>query len=148
MINKRNQAQPIRNIRTLYWIVWTFGTALIVLSWLRMVSYTIGWIGWGMAGIATLVSVVYNLSAKRQNRAVREYDSENPTSVSFAKTLIKIDLVDGRSISAPLRWYPKLKQASSEDRAHYEFQGTAIYWPELKADVSIPDVLDGVPPGE
>jgi hypothetical protein len=42
---------------SLIWVVWWIGTILIVLSWVRVVSFTVGWIGFGIAVFALVTSV-------------------------------------------------------------------------------------------
>jgi len=58
-----------------------------------------------------------------------------------------VDLMDGRTISAPLAWYPRLLHASPEQRAHWErcAGGYGIHWPELDEDLSTEGLLRGAP---
>jgi len=55
--------------------------------------------------------------------------------------------MDGRTISAPLAWYPKLLRASPKERAHWEICGGryGIHWPEMDEDLSIEGLLSGSP---
>jgi hypothetical protein len=61
-----------------------------------------------------------------------------------------VDLVDGRTISVPLLWYPRLAHASPEERSHWRFigRGEGIHWPDLDEDISIANLLAGKPSGE
>ncbi len=61
-----------------------------------------------------------------------------------------IDLADGRSISAPLAWYPRLLHGSPADRSNYRLigSGEGIHWPDLDEDISIEGVVAGRPSGE
>jgi len=54
-------------------------------------------------------------------------------------------LVDGRTIIAPLMWYPRLWYGSSEERNNYEIigDGTLIHWPDLDEDLSVSGLLAG-----
>ncbi len=58
-----------------------------------------------------------------------------------------VDLMDGRTISAPLAWYPRLAHATPEARAHWEIcgGGYGIHWPELDEDLSTEGLLRGAP---
>jgi hypothetical protein len=56
-----------------------------------------------------------------------------------------VELTDGREISVPLAWYPRLEHARPDERAHWELigRGYGIHWPELDEDISIEGLLDG-----
>ncbi len=58
-----------------------------------------------------------------------------------------VDLLDGRSISVPLAWYPRLLAATPEQRErwHVAGGGFGIHWPELDEDLSVDGLLRGVP---
>lgn len=61
-----------------------------------------------------------------------------------------VDLNDGRTISTPLAWYPRLFQASGEERSNWSFIGdrTGIHWPDLDEDISVENLLLGKHSGE
>lgn len=145
-MSRHRQGQPRLNVVSLYWSLWIFGAVLIVLSWIRVVSPFIGWVGFFIAGVATVTSIIFNRMMRRQRRSAPVSGSTQPIEVAFDGSSIQIRLVDGRIISAPLAWYPKLEQASTEERAGYELDSNGIYWPGLDVDVSVLDVLDGVRP--
>lgn len=52
-------------------------------------------------------------------------------------------LEDGRFISVPIGFYPTLALASLEERARFEINGSAVYWPELDADIGVEGLLAG-----
>ncbi len=56
-----------------------------------------------------------------------------------------VHLTDGRTLSVPLEWYPRLTFATPEERASYELfrEGYAIYWPDLDEDLHVPGLLAG-----
>ena len=58
-----------------------------------------------------------------------------------------VDLMDGRTISVPLAWYPRLHGASPDQRAHCEISagGFGIHWPDLDEDLSTEGLLRGAP---
>ena len=58
-----------------------------------------------------------------------------------------VELADGRTISAPLAWYPRLLHATPEQRAHCIVAGAGfgIHWPDLDEDLSVEGLLRGAP---
>jgi hypothetical protein len=60
------------------------------------------------------------------------------------------NLSDGRKISVPLSWYPRLADASPEERANWRLigHGEGIHWPDLDEDVSAANLVLGQPSGE
>ena len=60
------------------------------------------------------------------------------------------ELHDGRTISVPLSWYPRLVHATQEERDNWELigSGEGIHWPDLDEDLSVEMLLAGVPSGE
>lgn len=68
-------------------------------------------------------------------------------AVYFTRDSLVVDLVDGRTISVPLTWYPKLLKASPKERSHWEIcgGGYGIHWPEIDEDLSVEELLRGSP---
>ena len=64
-------------------------------------------------------------------------------------TLI-MDIDDGRSVSAPLAWYPRLLHATAEERLHWRIigDGDGIHWLDLDEDISVENIIMGRPSGE
>lgn len=60
---------------------------------------------------------------------------------------LSVLLMDGRTISVPLAWYPRLLDASPEQRARWEIAGGGygLHWPDLDEDLSTEGLLRGVP---
>jgi hypothetical protein len=58
-----------------------------------------------------------------------------------------VDLMDGRTISVPLAWYPRLVSATAEQRAVWEIcgGGYGIHWPQIDEDLSTEGLLRGAP---
>ncbi len=77
---------------------------------------------------------------------------ERVKNVSFTEDSISVDLMDGRTISAPLIWYPRLYHATSEQLADWQISGGGygIHWPEIDEDLSTEGLLRGSPaaPGQ
>jgi hypothetical protein len=63
--------------------------------------------------------------------------------VEFTKSELVVTLADGRKITTPLDWYPRLKNASNKQRANFEIMPMGIHWPELDEDLSIAGMLKG-----
>ena len=65
------------------------------------------------------------------------------TEVSFADEVLQVFLSDGREIRVPLEWFPKLRDASPEERLHWRLigKGIGIHWPDLDEDLSLEGLL-------
>jgi len=63
---------------------------------------------------------------------------------------IVVDLVDGRTVTVPLSWYPRLSHGSAAERANWRLigQGDGIHWPDLDEDISVEGLLAGRTSGE
>ncbi|HEY7392703.1 MAG TPA: DUF2442 domain-containing protein [Bryobacteraceae bacterium] len=61
-----------------------------------------------------------------------------------------VDLTDGRTIAAPLAWFPRLAHATPKERANWRLIGdeTGIHWPDLDEDISVESLLAGRRSGE
>ena len=72
------------------------------------------------------------------------------TSVEVTNDSLDVELADGRSISVPLAWYPRLIHATADERAHFRFigGGEGIHWPDLDEDISVEGIVAGRPSGE
>ncbi len=66
-------------------------------------------------------------------------------NVKCADGSIFIELLDGRTISAPLDWFPRLSQAKQEQLDNWELlgDGEGIHWPDLDEDLSVAGLLVG-----
>ena len=60
------------------------------------------------------------------------------------------DLADGRSISVPVTWYPRLATSTPAERSNWRFIGRSegIHWPDLDEDISVENLLSGARSGE
>ena len=60
---------------------------------------------------------------------------------------LTVNLIDGRTITVPLVWYPRLLHATSEQRANWQVSGAGygIHWPDLDEDLSTEGLLRGAP---
>jgi hypothetical protein len=66
-------------------------------------------------------------------------------SVSFSDDAMTVLLDDGRALSVPLVWYPRLLDGTAEERSRYELigGGEGIHWPDLDEDISVEGLLAG-----
>jgi len=60
---------------------------------------------------------------------------------------LSVDLTDGRTITVPLVWFPRLLHATPEQRGKWELAGAGfgIHWPEIDEDISTDGLLRGAP---
>ena len=70
--------------------------------------------------------------------------------ITVTDDTLTAELSDGRTISVPLAWYPRLMHASEQERSNWELiaGGTGIHWPDLDEDISVEGLLAGRPSGE
>lgn len=70
---------------------------------------------------------------------------ERVEAVHFTRDSLVVDLMDGRSISVPLAWYPRLLKANPKERASWEIcgGGYGIHWPQIDEDLSTEGLLRG-----
>ena len=63
---------------------------------------------------------------------------------------LSVDLADGRCVSVPVTWYPRLAAGSPVERDHWRLigQGEGIHWPDLDEDISVENLLRGTRSGE
>jgi len=63
--------------------------------------------------------------------------------VSLTDTELRVRLADGRELSVPLEWFPRLRDASPESRRNWRLLGGGIgvHWPEVDEDISVAGLL-------
>lgn len=64
-------------------------------------------------------------------------------TVRFDDTTIWVELSDARVLGVPLVWFPRLVNASVEERNNYELSLRGIHWDDLDEDISVEGLLDG-----
>jgi hypothetical protein len=71
-------------------------------------------------------------------------------TVSVTEDALTVDLINGRTITVPLVWYPRLLHGTSQERNHWRFigNGEGIHWPDLDEDLSLEGLVLGRPSGE
>lgn len=79
-------------------------------------------------------------------------DLEVPAAedVRLTADVVEVELSDGRTISAPLTWFPRLLHATPAERSSWRLigRGEGIHWPEVDEDISVEGLLLGRPSGE
>ena len=68
--------------------------------------------------------------------------------VTMTERQLSVELVDGRSVSVPLAWYPRLTHGSPAERSNVEVGPYGLHWPDLDEDISIKGLLLGHRSGE
>jgi Protein of unknown function (DUF2442) len=58
-------------------------------------------------------------------------------------TVLHVVMADGREVSVPLEWFPRLRDASAQQREHWRFigNGQGIHWPDIDEDISVEGLL-------
>lgn len=84
--------------------------------------------------------------------SISAVEIEVPTaeSVTVTEDTLTVDLSDGRTVSVPLAWFPRLLHASPLERKNWRLigKGQGIHWIALDEDVSVEGLLTGKPSGE
>lgn len=67
----------------------------------------------------------------------------NAVDVQTDDACLRLRLADGRELSAPLEWFPRLRDATPEQRKHWRFigRGQGVHWPDLDEDVSVAGLM-------
>ena len=65
--------------------------------------------------------------------------------VSVTDDTLSVDLEDGRTISVPIGWYPRLAHGTPEERANFQISGAGygIHWPDLDEDIGVEGLILG-----
>ena len=84
------------------------------------------------------------------NSSVTEIQEARALAVGVSDDALTVDLVDGRTITVPLVWYPRLWNGTPRERKHVEVLGDRAYlhWPELDEDLTVVGLLAGRRSGE
>jgi hypothetical protein len=79
-----------------------------------------------------------------------EIEVPNAEHVEVTEDTLTVELRDGRTISVPLGWYPRLVYATQSERDNWRLigQGHGIHWEDIDEDISVEGLLAGRPSGE
>lgn len=84
------------------------------------------------------------------NTLVTEIHIVKGENITVSDDTLTLDLADGRTISIPLAWYPRLLHGTTDERRHWEWIGDneGIHWPDLDEDISVEGIIAGRRSGE
>ncbi len=81
---------------------------------------------------------------------VNKIEIPNANNVIITEDTLTVELDDGRTVSVPIAWYPRLLHATPEERKNWRFigKGSGIHWEAIDEDISVEGILAGQPSGE
>ena len=84
------------------------------------------------------------------NTLVDEPRAVTGENVKVTTNTLLVELSDGRTITAPLAWFPRLLHGTAKERNHWRLigRGEGIHWPDLDEDISVEGLVLGKPSGE
>ena len=84
------------------------------------------------------------------NTSMVEIELPAALGVATTEDTLTVDLSDGRTVSVPLAWYPRLLHANAKERSAWRVigQGHGLHWESIDEDVSVENLLAGHPSGE
>lgn len=84
------------------------------------------------------------------NTLMSDVQSLRAQEVSVSSNALTVDLMDGRTITVQLAWYPRLLHGTLKERNHWRLigNGEGIHWPDLDEDLSIEGLVFGRPSAE
>lgn len=84
------------------------------------------------------------------NTLTTEIQVPKVQNVIVTDDTLTVAFTDGRTISIPLAWYPRILHGKPEERNNWRLigGGEGIHWPDLDEDVSVENLLSGKPSGE
>jgi len=82
--------------------------------------------------------------------SANEIEVPNAESVTITEDTLSVDLSDGRTISVPVAWFPRLLQSTPEEKNNWRLigKGRGIHWEDIDEDISVEALLWGKPSGE
>lgn len=84
------------------------------------------------------------------NTLITEINIGKGENITVTDDTLTLDLSDGRTISIPLAWYPRLLHGTPDERSRWEWIGDneGIHWPDLDEDISVEGIIAGRQSGE
>jgi hypothetical protein len=82
--------------------------------------------------------------------SVNEIAVPSAENVTITEDTLSVDLSDGRTISVPLAWFPRLTHSTQAERNNWRLigKGHGIHWEDIDEDISVEGLLAGKPSGE
>lgn len=83
------------------------------------------------------------MSAGRHGASISVEPDTRVRDVRLSEDALTVDLMDGRSVSAPLAWFPRLLAGTPEQRGNWRIAGAGygLHWPDLDEDLSVAGLL-------
>ena len=77
--------------------------------------------------------------------AAKRIEIQRIIGVAVTENTLTVDLEDGRTLSVPIGWYPRLAHGTAEERNRFEIAGGGygIHWPDLDEDIGVEGLLLG-----
>ncbi len=84
------------------------------------------------------------------NSSTAETQTATAARAQITDDTLSVELTDGRTISVPLAWYPRLSHGTDAECGNWRLigNGRGIHWPDLDEDISVDSLLVGKPSGE
>ena len=84
------------------------------------------------------------------NTSTVEIKVPSAIGVEVSESTLSVELNDGRTISVPVGWYPRLTHATRKERDNWKIigGGQGIHWEDIDEDISVEGLLQGNPSGE
>ena len=82
--------------------------------------------------------------------SMAEIEVPNAENVKVTGNALSINLSDGRTLTVPLDWFPRLSNATSKERNNWRLigNGQGIHWEDIDEDISVEGLIAGRPSGE
>ena len=99
----------------------------------------------------------FNSKNEKKPKSVRELSGvyslkrlSEALNVLLTDDTLSVDLTDGRSISVPIAWFPRLLHSTEQERNNWRLigRGQGIHWEDIDEDISVEGLLAGRPSGE
>ena len=86
----------------------------------------------------------------KTNSAVAELPLPRVVRATVTDDTLSADMEDGRTVSVPIGWFPRLTHGNASERANVQISGAGygLHWPDLDEDISVDNLLAGKPSGE
>ena len=72
-----------------------------------------------------------------------EIEDATPVRVHCDDNFLHVELADGRTLQAPVWWYPRLLSADKDSRQKVQLMPMGVHWPDIDEDISIASILRG-----
>ncbi len=82
--------------------------------------------------------------------SINEISAPTAENLIITDDTLSVDLCDGRTISVPLAWFPRLLHSTPQERNNWRLigKGHGIHWEDIDEDISVEGLLEGRPSGE